>query len=63
MQAQPYRKGKGREPGPALDAMQRGRTSSGFNPQDAVRAMMKKRDQQTRGFRQPRQFRQPRGFR
>lgn len=33
---QPYRKGA-RNPGPALTAMTRGRTFSGFNPQDAQR--------------------------
>jgi hypothetical protein len=35
-EAQPYRKGP-REPGPALTAMLKGRTSSGFNPKDIER--------------------------
>jgi hypothetical protein len=33
---QPYRKGA-REPGAALQAMTRGRTMGGYNPQDAAR--------------------------
>lgn len=37
MQAQPYRAGKGREPGAALTAMLKGRTAGGHNPQDIVR--------------------------
>lgn len=42
MQAQPYRKGSGqREPGPAFDAMKRGRTADGHNPMDLRRALAK----------------------
>ena len=37
MQYQPFRKGA-RQPGPALDAMRRGRTASGLNPADVTRA-------------------------
>jgi hypothetical protein len=35
-EAQPYRRGP-RQPGFALDAMLKGRTSSGFNPKDIER--------------------------
>jgi len=35
-EAQPYRKGP-RQPGMALNAMLKGRTSSGFNPKDIER--------------------------
>lgn len=37
---QPYRKGA-RQPGPALTAMMRGRTSGGYNPMDAARNVQK----------------------
>jgi hypothetical protein len=37
--SQPFRQGP-RVPGVALDAMKRGRSASGSNPQDAVRAFM-----------------------
>lgn len=33
---QPYRRGA-RQPGPALNAMLKGRTSAGYNPMDAKR--------------------------
>jgi hypothetical protein len=41
MPPQPYRRGKPRQPGAALDAMRRGRTAFGHNPADARRAMHK----------------------
>jgi hypothetical protein len=45
--SQPFRQGA-RVPGAALDAMKRGRSASGSNPQDTVRAFLtaaKKRGQ------------------
>lgn len=39
-QSQPYRKGP-RQPGMALNAMLKGRTSSGFNPKDIERNVAK----------------------
>lgn len=61
MQAQPYRKGA-REPGPALDAMKRGRTLQGYNPKDAERDVTSSGGGR-RAFREPRKLRDPRQFR
>jgi hypothetical protein len=40
---QPFRRGSGREAGPALSAMLRGRSAFGQNPQDLHRHMQKRR--------------------
>jgi hypothetical protein len=40
MQYQPFRKGA-RQPGPALDAMRRGRSASGMNSADITRAVQR----------------------
>jgi hypothetical protein len=40
---QPYRKRPARPPGQVLDAMKRGATAYGKNPQDPVRLAAKKR--------------------
>jgi hypothetical protein len=59
--SQPYRQGP-RVPGVALDAMKRGRSASGSNPQDAVRAFMSAAKKRTskRPDRPPRPERPPR---
>lgn len=60
---QPYRQGA-REPGPALDAMLRGRDSQGHNPKDLERAMVREQGTQERTagreLRKPREARKPR---
>jgi hypothetical protein len=40
--SQPYRRGSQRTLGATLEAMTRGRTAQGHNPQDVKRAMQKK---------------------
>lgn len=55
---QPFRAIPGREPGPVLSAMTRGRTLHGHNPQDLERATMllavaRRRKQQTASQRRP----------
>jgi hypothetical protein len=60
VQAQPYRSGKGRMPGLALNAMRRGRTAGGVNPADITRGAQRLMREAKARKRPPRPARPPR---